>query len=440
MIYLDYVFPFLFPFYQPSLIETGRQWLLGLICQNEVSFHIAASLSAYFFSLVPQNDGQDMHEDCKALVRGKLLEQMDMACTSLQSNVSAISFHGPRSPLLERIRIMEEITQLLVVEVTVKRDVNWKIHLTPALVFFDEIFKSYGIYDSEPSLAILLSALPSPFSIGTPHHKPLPNTADQSALVFFVSLLLFIDIIASTSLGAPPVLQYYQASLLSLHGGEKCRVRLEAVVGCSNWALVAIGNISALSAWKRDAKQSGNFSVVDLVIRAEPISQALQEGLVGLNIDATAPQPKTMSASRLEAYYSRHDKAIDYTSIANITRMWAYAAMIYLSVCLSGWQTNSTSIQANVANVLSLLQTIESPAQLRSLSWPICVAGCLALPKQEDYFRRIVGIMGSLGQFGTVSNALRIMEAVWGARATIDGNVWDIESCLSILGSPALLL
>ena len=29
MIYLDYVFPFLFPFYQPSLLETGRQWLLG---------------------------------------------------------------------------------------------------------------------------------------------------------------------------------------------------------------------------------------------------------------------------------------------------------------------------------------------------------------------------------------------------------------------------
>ena len=38
MIYLDYVFPFLFPFYQPSLLETGRQWLLGLLCQNEGIF------------------------------------------------------------------------------------------------------------------------------------------------------------------------------------------------------------------------------------------------------------------------------------------------------------------------------------------------------------------------------------------------------------------
>ncbi|KAK3691618.1 hypothetical protein LTR37_018535 [Vermiconidia calcicola] len=419
MIYLDYVFPFLFPFYQPSLIETGRQWLLGLLCQNEVSFHIAASLSAYFFSLVPQNDEQAMHDDCKALVREKLVEQMDMAL---------------------RTRIMEEITQLLIVEVTVRRNVDWKIHLTPALVLFDEIFKSHGIDHLEPSLALLSSALPSSFPMARPHHKPLPNTADQSTLVFFVSLLLFVDIVASTSLGTPPALQSYHHSLLSSHGEEKCRVRLESVVGCQNWALVAIGNISALCAWKRDAKQSGNFSVVNLVNLAGPISQALQEGLTSLDIGATRSQPKKMSASRLEAYYSRHDRAIDCTSIANITRVWAYAAKIYLSLCLSGWQTNSTDTQASVAKVLSLLQTIESPAQLRSLSWPICVAGCLALTSQEDNFRRIVGIMGQLGEFGTLFNALRIMEAVWSSRASVDGNVWDIASSLSILGSSALLL
>ena len=440
MTYLDYVFPFLFPFYQPSLIETGRQWLLGLLCQNEVSFHLAASQSAYFFSLVPQNDEQDIHDDCKALVRDKLVEQMDMAFRSIQSTVSAINHHGVQSPLLDRTRIMEEITQLLIVEVTVRRNLDWTTHLTPALVLFDELFKSHGIDRLEPSLAILLSALPSSFPIATPHHKPLPNTADQSALVFFVSLLLFVDIVASTSLGSPPALQNYHHSVLSSYGEKKSCVRLENVMGCQNWALVAIGNISALCAWKRDAKQSGNFSVVNLVKLAGPISQALEEGLSSLDIGATRSQPAKMSASRLEAYYSRHDRALDNTSIANVTRVWAYAAKIYLSVCLSGWQTYSTDTQASVAKVLSLLQTIESPAQLRSLSWPICVAGCLALTSQEDDFRRIVGTLGQLGEFGTVFKALRIVEAIWSSRATVDGNVWDIASSLSILGSSALLL
>lgn len=434
MIYLDYVFPFLFPFYQPSLLETGRQWLLGILCQNEASFHIAASLSAYFFSFV-----QDMHDDCKVLVRGKLVEQMDMAFISIQSTVSDISHHGAQSPLLSRIRIMEEITQLLVVEVTVRRNAEWQMHLKPALVLFDEIFKSHGLDHSGPGLAILLSASPSPFPTGMPHHKPLPCTADQSALVFFVSLLLFVDIVASTALGDPPALQRYHDRLLSSHGGDDCRAQLENVVGCKNWALVAIGNISALCAWKRDAKQRGSFSVVSLVELADPISQALEDGLTGLDIDATRVQPKKMSASRLEAYYSRHNSSIDCTSIANVTRICAYGAKIYLSACRSGWQTNSTDTQTSVAEVLRLLQTIESPTRLRSLSWPICVAGCLASISQVDDFRRIIGTMGQLGAFGTLSTALRIMEAVWSSRATIDRDTWDIASSLSILSSPALL-
>ena len=160
-----------------------------------------------------------------------------------------------------------------------------------------------------------------------------------------------------------------------------------------------------------------------------------------LDSDATRVQrfrTKT-STSPLEAYYSRHDSAINSTSISNVTRLWAHAAKLYLFVCLSGWQTNSNDTQTCVAEVLRLLQTIDSPTQLRSLSWPICVAGCLASTSQEDDFRRIIGTIGQVGAFGTLSTTLRIMEAVWSSRATIDRDTSDITSCLSILGSPALL-
>lgn len=437
MIYLDYVFPFLFPFYQPSLLATGRQWLLGLLCQNEVSLHIAASLSAYFFSIVPQIDEHTIEEHCKALVRGRLFEQMDMALTSIQRTVSAISH---QSPPLDKIRIMEEITQLLIVEVAARRNTDWTIHLTPAFALFDEIFKSHGFDNSEPSLAILLDALPAPFPRAPLHHKPLPNTADQSALVFFVSLLLFIDIVASTCLGTAPALQHFHRSLLSSRKASKCHVSLESVVGCQNWALVAIGDISTLCAWKRGAKQQGTFSVVNLVNLAAPISEGLEQGLANLELtESFDSQKRNTNASSLEGYYSRHDRATDHTSIANITRIWAHAAKIYLSVSLSGWQTNSPDIQASVAKVLSLAQSLESPAQLRSLSWPICVAGCQASPSQEDDFRRLIGTMGPLAEFGTFDNALGIMEAIWKTRDTPDRANLDIASCLSILGSPALL-
>lgn len=441
MIYLDYVFPFLFPFYQPPLIETGRQWLLGLVCQNELSFHTAASLSAYFFTLVPQKNGLEIHDECKTVVWDGLVRQMDMAFRAIQSDVAAISQQGSHCSLLEKVRLVEEITQLLILDVTVRRDVNWTMHLTPALSLVDEVFKDHGMVHSKPNLDTLLGELPPlPLPPATPHQKPLPNTADQSALVFFVSLLLFVDVVASTTLGKSPSLQPYHDSLLKPREDGKCSLRLESVIGCQNWVLVCVGEISGLCGWKSEAKQNGTFSVVDLVKRAECISHALEKGLESLNTRAFSPNPDGTTTSRLEAYYTRHDKGIDNASTATATRAWAHAAELYLAVTLSGWQTNSAEVQESVEKVLHLLQTIESPAQLRSLSWPLCVAGCLALPGQEQDFRVIVRDMGELRDFGTLAHAMRIMEAVWASRYKVDRAACDIAAFLSIFGPPALLI
>lgn len=51
MMYLDHVFPFLFPFCQPSILEGGRAWLLAMLRHNEALYHSAMSLSSYFLPL-----------------------------------------------------------------------------------------------------------------------------------------------------------------------------------------------------------------------------------------------------------------------------------------------------------------------------------------------------------------------------------------------------
>lgn len=443
MIYLDYVFPFLFPSYRPPLLETGRQWLLGLLCQNQVSFHTAASMSMYFFSLLPQKNGEQMHESCRIIVWNQLVEQMDLALHTIRDDIAALGSQGDNSSVTVKIRIMEEIVQLLIVEDTVRRDVDWRVHLTPALTIFDEIFKTHGLDDTRPSMAVLLSALPPLACPPSAHCKPLPNTADQSALVFFVSLLLFIDIISSTSLAKPPALQSYHDSLLSLRDQDKCPVRLDLVVGCQNWVLVAVGEISALCAWKREASSKGDFSVVELVKLAASISQALEDGLEELAASRGTPPVSNMKktiTSLLEPFNSRHDGVDEDASARTLTRIWARAAQLYLEVTLSGWQAQSSGIQRSVTEIINLLQAIKSPAQLRSLSWPICVAGCLAQPWQEHHFRNIAMILGPLGEFGTLAHALRIIEDVWRSRDGINKAECDIASFLSRLSNPALLI
>lgn len=436
MIYLDHVFPFLFPFYRPSLLETGRHWLLSLLCQNEVSFYTAASLSSYFYSVVQQDARQETQEDCKALVWTRLLEQIDMAVRTIQQDIADINRHGVQAGLIESAHVLGEIVQLLIVEVTVRRNVDWNIHLTPALAIFEDIFKYHGSLSTQPNLEYLLNQFPPPFAITVAHNKPLPNTADQSALLFFMAILLFVDVISSTSFDRPPRLQSFHAHLLSSTHANEAPIKLEAYIGCQNWVLLAISDISTLGAWKKNAKSAGNLSVINLVNRAGPISQTLEQGLVKLDASLA-----NNTAGPLNNTYTRfEDLTTNRSSIATATRIWAHAAYIYLSVVLSGWQPSSPDIQNNVTKVLNLLQDIKAPAQLRSLAWPLCIAGCLALPYQEELVRAIIKSMGELKMFGSIGVVEDIVEEVWRKRDMVEGDNWDVAACLRIFGSPALLV
>ena len=443
---LDFVWPFLFPFHRPLLTDLGamgRQWLLGLLHQDESAFHMYQSMCDYLLSLLARNDGHEWECECKALVWDRLVEKTGLAQKVTQDTVTAFWQQGAESPLPKKTRVMGMIAQLVVVETTIRRDVDWAVNLTPALTLFDEILKHHGVQqDREPSLAAVLDALAP-----VPSFTPLPEqpergiiwtTEDQSSFVFYSALLLFYDIVASTALGNAPALQRYHCTLLSTPSEERFPVRLESLVGCQNWALVTIGRISTLCAWKRDAKQSGHFSAFKFVNLARPISEALESGLAGL--DGSRSQSRVSASGRRKGYYRRYDRAVDGTPLETVTRIWAHAGKLYLSVTLSGWQPNCEEVQHSVTEILRLLQTIESPAQLQSLTWPMCVAGCLALPHQDQDFRTIVEDIGALAQLGTSLSALRIMEAAWGARGTVDRDSWDIASALNVLGSPSLLV
>lgn len=437
MIYLDYVFPFLFPFYQPPLLQTGRHWLLSLLCQSELSFYTAASLSSYFFSVI--QDCREAEESCKDIVWRQLTAQVDKAIRTIQQDINDLNLRGAQATLMDNVHVLGEILQLLIVDVMVCRSVDWNIHLTPALGIFEDIFKHQSTLSSQPNLEALLRQMPVPFpAIST---KPIPSTADQSASLFFMATILFIDVISSTALERAPRLQSYHPNLLRNDSKVGIRISLEDFFGCQNWVLLCITHISTLDAWKKNARRAGTLSVVELVNKSRHISEALDHGLHQLDRDTGCTNLPTVSASRLDAYYTRLTQgATDHASIAMITRIWAHAAKIYLSVILSGWQPASLDIRDSVSSILALLEGIKSPAQLRSLVWPLCVAGCLALPQQEQDLRNIVHSMGELGIFGTIKVAQSIMEAVWASRDTLDRHIWDIAACLKILGSPVLLL
>ena len=433
MTYLDHVFPVLFPFYRPSILEGSRAWMLVLIMKNRGIYHTIISLASFFFSVVPMLPGSE-NKMCASMTSEELQKQADLAIKTVLRDSLELS-KQEEQPLRESADLMGNVVQLLSFEIIIAPTQNWQIHLDAAIVLFEQIFQRYGMEETYPSLSKVLAQLSDSPLLEVSSDITL-WTADQAAFRFFSAMLLVNDIISSTSLEHAPRLQKYHRHLLtSNHNSGHFPLQLEDFVGHENWILLLIGEISALDAWKKEMKKSGALSMMQLVHRASDIEQRLHHGCATLEKPGHTSRMRLKSPNPLEFFLY---KPLD-TSAA-LTKIWAYAAHIYLHTIVSGWQPASAEVKDNVAKLIVAFNALPSPALLRTLVWPFCVAGCLADAYQESSFRDMVASMGPLQRFGTMQLALRILEDVWSRREQIDRDTWDIAACLRCVGHRVLLV
>jgi C6 transcription factor Pro1 len=259
--------------------------------------------------------------------------------------------------------------------------------------------------------------------------------------LLFDTLLLFDDIIASTVLQEQPRLYDYHRSLLGNIDGTEPPINIEAAVGCQNWALLQIGEIAALDAWKQRCKRAGNLNVMELVHRATIIKASLEAHLKRLDTDPVIiPKEGSSLLDVFTADYCQQSKTTASQS-SLVTRVWAHAALVYLFVVVSGWQPASVDVRYHVGRIVELLtHQISPPALLRTMVWPFCVAGCLAEPAQEAHLRGMVEVLRPPSVFGTVHKALEIMENVWRHRDAGDAASRDLATCFRSQGDLVLLV
>ncbi|KAH8166979.1 hypothetical protein CIB48_g1272 [Xylaria polymorpha] len=419
MIYLDYVVPFLFPFYRPCLLESSRGWILVLLMKNRALFHTALSLANWLYAVILDSlDGS--HGECKRANWAELQAHQEIAIQALQEDIKALNERGVANAFRECVSCMQSVIQLLEFEVATASTANWQVHHDAAVVLFDQLMTHHAT--TTPT-----TAATSPWSsimerIGFPFRRiqlgtgKIILTSDQSAYQFYTAYLLWIDIIAATGSGSAPRLQKYQAELLD---GERPRISLGEYVGCHSWAMLAIAEVAGLAAWKRGQQSSGTLSMVHLVRKACEIEGRLRQRMETLaaewagdrasNIyDPSAHHPVTPYAGFHEMVAARQSPAVDLH-----TRIWAQATVTYLHVIASGLQPTLPEICASVEETIRLLRALPSPLAVRTLVWPFAVTGCLALPEQESFFVDLVNDMGAMQVFGTVREALSIMQAVW---------------------------
>lgn len=446
MMYMDYAFPFLFPFYRPPLVGTGRSWLLSFVRQSRTILHSVLSMSAFFFTFGLREIFPEREMSCRSVMWNQVEEQASMSFEMLQEDLVNMTGTGKQPDVLTKARIMETIVHLLVFDLFIGRSDNWEAHLTPATTLLEDILRQHPPSSpGETRLGGVLEQMNWPRPRFPGFDRQLWNP-DQAAFRFFTSILIFIDIIATTSLQRAPKLASYHSQILGDVPSDEidCPLDLFPFIGCQNWAILAIGDIAALDAWKKNTQLTGILNATQLAAQADRIFQSLKEKIEALDTIETPSDNADSERSRhLQPFYSSDNHDTSKPSSLTPTRIWAHAAQIYLRTVSPASDTSGVPIQHHVTQICRLVKQIEAVAQIRTLAWPICVAGCLALGlEQQQEFRNIVNSSGeNMHLRSALREAGRIMEEVWVCRVSsgVDEH-WDIGAYLNSLGAPALLI
>lgn len=458
--YLDYVFPFLFPFYRPPLLQSGRGWLLILLMRKRTLLHSALSLSTYFVAVATENLLSG-HESCREHNRSELEKQHELTLKELQNDVAVVNQKGVGSDLVESARIMESIVQLVVFEVAVTRRVacteSWMVHLDGAFVMFEQIMEHHGSSGEGDERHYCWHAITAQLRVGSqmptlgfsPSGDPYPYNSDQAAMRFFTALLLFADVISATALETSPRLYNFHGILLDSISGKFAGVEingpqidLESVVGIKNDVITLLAQVADLHAWKKEMTKTGSLSMVQLVTRAAQIETLVRSLIDCLeqerqNAENRSDQPTTNPIDFI-SQYNLGLPIVKGSSTTWTSLVWAHATLTYLSTVVSGWQPSCPEVRASVAATITLLAAAPAPASVRAVVWPFCVTGCLALPEEEGMFRGMVEALGPLASFGTIAAALRVMEGVWVRRGQL-GPEWTMAEGLRGVGTAVML-
>lgn len=429
MKYIDHAFPALFPFYRPHVFDTGRNWILLLLRKSRIAYHAALGISCYYFTLTLSDaEGEAEHAVCKQLRWNEVETETELCFSSLRSDIMALNLYVGNTPvtILERAELFNSITQVIVFEMALGKSAPWDTHLPAAITLFEEIMASpeaRSTYRGQPQskFASVLLGFEDPMWTNSSPSNHIWS-ASQTGFRFCTGLLIFIDIIASTSLGkAPQLLRYHSDVLAKSDGGlsavGEAEIRLSGIVGCYNCIAESIAEISSLSCWKSAFRS--DIQNTQGAHRFHNVTLALENSLHDIQQKLAAEA--TSSNSTAPAL------------------IWGFAADIYRAVVVEGWRLANPSIRAHVAQITRLLDSVPSN-QLRTIAWPICIAGCFAEKHEESFFSALFLRASHAESFGALRDAQGLVEKAWLNRDELRERSFGLASGLAMLGPRILLV
>ncbi|KAH8816909.1 fungal-specific transcription factor domain-containing protein [Xylogone sp. PMI_703] len=384
MHFFDHVLPLQFRFYNPSIREGGRGWLLSILTRAKPLYHVALSLAAYHQqSVLVQGSGIEC-----ATSLAKLQERHIECIKALRCHIEALSIETQANSHEVVIEVMACITFLIALELFRGDTNDWQMHLQVA----------------------------STLSINLEHDQMQTATLSNThklALRFFTGVIAWYDILSCASTGRKP---FSKSNVNESH-----HIHFDKIMGCENWLMDLILKIAELDEWKRSSEANGTLSMWRLVHQAADIKEQLDSGLVSNSEYSQRSESMNTIATPVSPNSSQ-------PLVRIITQIFAGAALVYLQVIISGPHPRIPEIRHAVSRTMTAIEALPNKDFIRNLLWPVCIAGCMATEEQEFYWRDLLSTVSyDKWSFGYPSNVLRIMEECWRLRKCQQGAVLAVD-------------
>lgn len=172
--------------------------------------------------------------------------------------------------------------------------------------------------------------------------------------------------------------------------------------GCEEWVTQEVWNVIKLAHWKVSMKSKKQLSNREFITRAFVIDTKLKSEISDL--------------SALIEFSSPLDFFSDPQSYIKqlVTRIYGYSTLIFLYTIESGYSPDIPEIHSSVSKTIEAFKALPQAELIRSLSWPLCIAGSMATGDQQTAFLEIVDKAKiKLCAFGSSKHALAIIEECW---------------------------
>ncbi|KAH9230709.1 hypothetical protein K456DRAFT_1842037 [Colletotrichum gloeosporioides 23] len=387
MHYLDYIFPIQYAYYVDKPATGGRGWLFWLLSKQGPLRQAAFTLSALHQHSTSENKTEEMESE---LIRYHTNAMQELRQVLIHGETDGFASHPE-----QRVEFLTCGTFLISFEIFQGGTSKWEPHLNALVSVASQIRPN-----DDGSL-----------SFQSPKLEPGLQRMVDAAMRFHMAQLLWFEMVACVATGKAPKLPYQ--AWLALDDLD-----MSCVMGCQNWAMLALGDVALLET------QLAEMSSSLARRRSYDLRQRLRAGIDGLrntNDESQASAPMICQA---------------------VTRVYATATLSQLRAFTAIDFEYHEEVHEAVAEVISALEEMPKGASLRGLTWPMCVAGAIARQDQQDFFERILTANletsgTSFTNFGTV---LLILRESWEHRDDFGNDRNATRSAMRRLGISALLV